>query len=298
MVSVKVNDNSILSSGFFQLAIEGNSLNGEDFQSLARSEFITWDSSPEDFKYALSSLHLDVKEVRRCDQPGTTIGDSFGDWVYGCPYAPVGGYRWLIVFNIPVIDSLPTLFLYRNNLDKASVVVSHIKRSTINPAFCYNGICKFNITNLSQSTPYSFRYRGYLELSGWTEYSSTSDYHLTNQKKVPSRPQPPILSSLESNNDEVLNALISLPLSIEGVHRILIQYRICGGKFWSDGPPKSIDSFKNSIVISLDNLKPKSIVGFRFPELIGTNFFCNDFFDKDKDFNSILKSLPKLLSTP
>ncbi|MGJ1405051.1 MAG: hypothetical protein BGP15_07495 [Sphingobacterium sp. 40-24] len=39
----------------------------------------------------------------------------------------------------------------------------------------------------------------------------------------------------------------------------------------------------------LDNLRPKSIVGFRFPELIGTNFFVSDFFDTEKKFDSELK---------
>jgi hypothetical protein len=59
-----------------------------------------------------------------------------------------------------------------------------------------------------------------------------------------------------------------------------------------------IDKDENAITVAifslyitlLDNLKPKSIVGFKFPELIGSNFFSNDFFDKEKDFNKILKN--------
>jgi len=39
----------------------------------------------------------------------------------------------------------------------------------------------------------------------------------------------------------------------------------------------------------LDHLNPRSIVGFKFPELIGTNFFCADFFDLDKPFDDKLK---------
>jgi hypothetical protein len=39
----------------------------------------------------------------------------------------------------------------------------------------------------------------------------------------------------------------------------------------------------------LDNLEPKSIVGFQFPELIGSNFFSNDFFDEGKEFEKVLK---------
>ncbi|MDR1877881.1 MAG: N-6 DNA methylase [Flavobacteriaceae bacterium] len=58
-----------------------------------------------------------------------------------------------------------------------------------------------------------------------------------------------------------------------------------------------VDKDENAISVAifslyitlLDNLTPKSIVGFRFPELIGTNFFTNDFFDIQKPFNTELK---------
>jgi hypothetical protein len=38
----------------------------------------------------------------------------------------------------------------------------------------------------------------------------------------------------------------------------------------------------------LDYLNPPEIESFKFPELLGTNFFCADFFDKDADFNKKL----------
>lgn len=58
-----------------------------------------------------------------------------------------------------------------------------------------------------------------------------------------------------------------------------------------------IDKDENAISVAifslyitlLDNLSPKSIVGFEFPELININFFCNDFFDLDKPFNEKIK---------
>lgn len=57
-----------------------------------------------------------------------------------------------------------------------------------------------------------------------------------------------------------------------------------------------IDKDENAISVAifslyitlLDNLRPKSIVGFRFPELIDTNFFVNDFFDTEGLFNTKL----------
>ncbi|MCT4235554.1 N-6 DNA methylase [Elizabethkingia anophelis] len=58
-----------------------------------------------------------------------------------------------------------------------------------------------------------------------------------------------------------------------------------------------IDKDENAISVAifslyitlLDNLKPKSIVGFQFPPLENTNFFVADFFDLNKDFNTNLK---------
>lgn len=57
-----------------------------------------------------------------------------------------------------------------------------------------------------------------------------------------------------------------------------------------------VDKDENAISVAifslyitlLDNLKPKSIVGFQFPELENTNFFITDFFDKTKVFNTVL----------
>lgn len=59
-----------------------------------------------------------------------------------------------------------------------------------------------------------------------------------------------------------------------------------------------VDKDENAISVAifslyitlLDNLEPKSIVGFQFPQLIGQNFFSSDFFDKEKEFNKILKT--------
>lgn len=59
-----------------------------------------------------------------------------------------------------------------------------------------------------------------------------------------------------------------------------------------------IDKDENAISVAifslyitlLDYIKPSSIVGFQFPPLIGTNFFCNDFFDIAADFNILSKS--------
>ena len=58
-----------------------------------------------------------------------------------------------------------------------------------------------------------------------------------------------------------------------------------------------VDKDENAISVAifslyitlLDNLSPKSIVGFQFPELIGSNFFSNDFFDIRQKFDAELK---------
>lgn len=57
-----------------------------------------------------------------------------------------------------------------------------------------------------------------------------------------------------------------------------------------------IDKDENAITVAifslyitlLDNLKPKSIVGFQFPLLENSNFFASDFFDIESEFNTEL----------
>ena len=57
-----------------------------------------------------------------------------------------------------------------------------------------------------------------------------------------------------------------------------------------------VDKDENAISVAifslyitlLDHLKPKKIIGFKFPVLEGTNFFVADFFDINHNFNSIL----------
>lgn len=60
-----------------------------------------------------------------------------------------------------------------------------------------------------------------------------------------------------------------------------------------------VDKDENAISVAifslyitlLDNLKPKSIVGFEFPLLENTNFFTADFFNVEHDFNKVFKKL-------
>jgi hypothetical protein len=69
-----------------------------------------------------------------------------------------------------------------------------------------------------------------------------------------------------------------------------------------------IDKDENAISVAifslyitlLDYLTPRSIVGFKFPVLINSNFFTDDFFNKNGDFNTILKnkSIQFILGNP
>lgn len=60
--------------------------------------------------------------------------------------------------------------------------------------------------------------------------------------------------------------------------------------FGTDKDDNAISVAIFSLYITLlDNLEPKSIVGFRFPILLGTNFFAEDFFNTNAIFNRELK---------
>lgn len=100
---------------------------------------------------------------------------------------------------------------------------------------------------------------------------------------------------------------------VESLRQIIAQYKILNPDYNSNST--KYDSYKEKLknllkenifgvdkdesaisvaifslyITLLDNLEPKSIVGFEFPELIGNNFFSNDFFDVGKDFEAVLK---------
>jgi N-6 DNA Methylase len=100
---------------------------------------------------------------------------------------------------------------------------------------------------------------------------------------------------------------------VESLRQIISQYKILNPDYNFDEKKYSaykeklklllkdnifgIDKDENAISVAifslyitlLDNLEPISIVGFRFPELLGSNFFSNDFFDEENEFNEILK---------
>lgn len=100
---------------------------------------------------------------------------------------------------------------------------------------------------------------------------------------------------------------------VESLRQIIAQYKILNPDYNSDDEKYNeykktlkvllkenifgVDKDENAISVAifslyitlLDNLEPKSIVGFVFPELIDSNFFSNDFFDEGKEFDKILK---------
>lgn len=100
---------------------------------------------------------------------------------------------------------------------------------------------------------------------------------------------------------------------VESLRQIIAQYKILNPDYNSDDLKYNeykeklkvllkenifgVDKDENAISVAifslyitlLDNLEPKSIVGFEFPELVDSNFFSNDFFDVGKEFDKILK---------
>lgn len=68
--------------------------------------------------------------------------------------------------------------------------------------------------------------------------------------------------------------------------KILLKHNIFG--IDKDESAIAVAIFSLYITL-LDNLKPKSIVGFQFPLLENSNFFASDFFDIHSEFNTELK---------
>lgn len=100
---------------------------------------------------------------------------------------------------------------------------------------------------------------------------------------------------------------------VETLRQIITQYQKLNPDFHTD---ESYEEYKNTLkellqdnifgvdkdenaisvaifslyITLLDYLTPRSIVGFRFPVLINSNFFADDFFNKNGDYNNALNS--------
>jgi hypothetical protein len=233
IVSVRLDTGATMSGGSFELGLQYGGLLAEDFQQLARTTPIPWNASAAQFKAALDAIKsVPVREVRRCDQFGGNSDPGYGGslgWSHGCPYGSQGGYRWLVVFDAPATDQVPTLFPYRNHLKGTytgpglQISVTRIREGMINPSFCGSLTCRYNVTGLTEDTPYSFRVRSLLDSIGWSDFSRTSYFVSTIAHKVPSRPTPPTPASAQATS---LIFDVQYPAVNERVRSIGYEFRV------------------------------------------------------------------------
>lgn len=262
IVSVRVDDGVTVTSGTFELALTRGGYTPDDLEhefpkraNGARTIAIDYDATAAQMKTALSYLtNVDVREVKRCDEnidSSVDMNDGLGgfdEWVFGCPYGSQGGYRWLIVFDVPLGDvEVPTLYTYRNDLQASSwsgsgpQVTSHrITRAMINPNLCLNRKCMYHVDGLEPGTPYAFRTRVLTSGAGWTDYSKVSAYRITLEERAPTRMKPPTFSSA-SFEEAFLR--VKLPSKVQNVKRIESQYREVGSHNWLEGDTLVLDEY-------------------------------------------------------
>ena len=277
IVSVRVDQDQVITQGTFTLGVIYNNLIPDDFEQAARTPPISFDSTSSQFKTALAALAgIKVHTVVRCDEFGN-ITNSFGGfegWFYHCPYALNGGYRWLIVFEILASDDIfPKLYPFRDNLGHTwsdvteQVSVTRIKHG-ISPKICRFGICSVLINNLNEGTPYVFQYRAHISSSGWTEYSETSYPIMTLARRKPPKPRVPIPQSSTTNS--ITYAIQSFPRLL-GVNKFESQYRIAGTTNWETGPSLIIESEYNNNNNNNNNMDPSLIGNTRSEIIDGVN---------------------------
>jgi subtilisin-like proprotein convertase family protein len=253
IVSVRVDDGVTITSGTFELALTRGGYTPDDPEhefpkraNGARTIAIDYDATAAQMKTALGYLtNVVVREVKRCDE-NVDSGDvsiglgGFEGWLFGCPYGSQGGYRWLVVFDVPLNDvEVPALYTYRNDLQSDSwsgsgpqVTAHRITRAMINPNLCLHRKCMYRVDGLEPGTPYAFRTRALTSGAGWTDYSKVSSYRMTLEERVPTRMKPPTFSSA-SFEEAFLR--VKLPSKTQNVQRIESQYREVGSHNWLDG---------------------------------------------------------------
>jgi subtilisin-like proprotein convertase family protein len=297
IINVRVDSNSMITGGTFELGISRKGLTPDDFEHKARTTPIPYNANAGQMKSALEMLtNVKIKEVKRCDEFGDVarVGSSevglggFEQWIHGCPYGALGAYRWLVVFDIPVNgkpflngygtqegrhpntgDPVYNMYSYRNDLIGAwtgsgpQVSITRVIRGMINPSLCFHGKCKYNVTSLESGVPYAFRTRAYLTKSGWSSYSKISSFIQTLELRVPSRMKPP---SIEKTG--AFNAIMStkMPPFSQNVNIIKTQIRQVGGNQWTDGPIFDVRKYATNegyimgkqVIIEYKNLKPET----------------------------------------
>lgn len=267
IVSIRVDEDKTITSGTFTLGIVYDGLIPDDFEHAARTPRIPYDASAAQMKAALSALAgVKVATVKRCDQFGTDTVTHGGDdgWFHICPDGGRGGYRWLIVFESLALDSnFPKLYSYREELGNSwsglgeQVFVSRVHGGAVSPKLCRNKICSLQVNNLMEATPYVFRLRALLTVSGWTEYSSTSEPIFTAARRVPSKPRTPKAISAEPSS---ITYRIAPAAKVQGVTKFEAQYMVEGAAFWEHGPVLEISDYDrehlDTFTLILSNLKP------------------------------------------
>lgn len=256
VVTLRVDEGTILTTGTFMLGIQRAQQLAEDFEHHAHTPRIPFNADATEMKAALDTLgNIGIKEVRRCDEfspDGQDVGSGalMEGWAYGCANMARGSFRWLVVFqNLPTHLQIPLLFGYSSELGNSysgpgkQVSVTHIHRGMISPSLCLAGRCHYTVGNLQPNTPYSFRTRALTLEFGWSDYSDISEYCMTKEARAPLRPRPPKLTSVED-----VKAMFSLDYSIKthDVTSIQSQYHELGSVGsnggWINGPEVIIPS--------------------------------------------------------
>lgn len=307
IIEIRVDQGKQITGGTFRLQLERKGFLGEDFQDRYNSKTtrIPWAATADEMKQGLSKLeNVVIEEVRRCDQFGANMDEGFGGyegWLFGCPYQARGGFKWLVIFNVTLSDLfLPLLSPFRNELTPQGswtgtgqqISITHISKGFVSPFFCYKDKCKYTAKGLRPGTPYSFRVRALTAL-GWSAYSKTSEFVSTLEEREPSRPRPPILSSLGVTK---ISLQLNKPPSVQNVKVIESEYRKKSRTSWTIGPNINLNSNSQSSTLTVENLEPYTSYEFRIRYIndVGPSIFSSpsDSYTTLADVNAEIAPIP------
>ena len=302
IVEIRVDKSKQVTGGTFRLQLERMGLLAEDFQDKYNSKTtrIPWAATADEMKLGLSKLeNVVVEEVRRCDQFGANMDIGYGGyegWLFGCPYQARGGFKWLIVFNV-TLEALPLPLLspFRNELTPkgtwtgpgAQISVTHIRKGFVSPFFCHEDKCTYKAVGLRSGTPYSFRVRALTSSFGWTDYSKTSDFVSTLEEREPSRPRPPLLSSVGVSK---ITLVLSKPPFVQNVKIIESEFRKNLNSAWTRGPTIFLNSSSQTSTLTVNDLQPDTSYQFRIRYIndVGASIYSShsDSYTTLADLNS------------
>ena len=256
LVATRADYGQTITSGFFRLTLNYDSVTDFDVETLSRTPRIPFDATADQMKAALELLeNIDIVEVRRFGPfaqntyewkitldwripvgTGAGNGTNIGVTGTGMGIGSVGAIApsGFGTVGDTIRGNLPLLVvIHDDSFDvtglggRGAAWVRELRRGSKGPEFC-EVTCAHVVHALTPGTQYQFRVRA-RNAAGWGEWSGATDVIAMPPMQPPSRPEAPKLLSALPNAISLLLVTQSFTFCFVTIEPRRVSLRACGG---------------------------------------------------------------------